>query len=304
MNQIDLGRALKAFFDDKEWISKTLLGFVWILLGVTAPAAYGAQVEYIKDVSEGRESLPAWSDFGGKWVKGFLMMLAGFIFFLPVIVVGGILFTPVLIAAISGGGSDALGGLFAGGMCLFTLIALVYVVAVSLWYSAALTNFAMKGSFGAFFEFGVIMGKVRGGTGYFTAWLWALVIGLIGSTVMGVLSATGVGGILAPAVTYFTLMASGHIFGQWAVLAYGRPSPAYMAPSTGGPAAYAPPAPPAYAPPAQPTYAPPAAPAEPQYAPPAPAEPAAPEQPPAPAEPAAPEQPPAPPAPPTPPAPS
>lgn len=69
MNSIDLGRAFKAPFMDKEWPMKTLLGFVWALLVVTSPAVYGAQLEYIRRVSGGNEELPEWNDFGNKWVQ-------------------------------------------------------------------------------------------------------------------------------------------------------------------------------------------------------------------------------------------
>ena len=38
MDKIDLGRAFKAPFEDKEWVKKTLLGWLWMLLIVTSPA--------------------------------------------------------------------------------------------------------------------------------------------------------------------------------------------------------------------------------------------------------------------------
>jgi hypothetical protein len=43
MDRIDLGRAFKAPFEDKEWVVKTLLGFLWGLLVVTIPAVIGAE---------------------------------------------------------------------------------------------------------------------------------------------------------------------------------------------------------------------------------------------------------------------
>ena len=279
MSQIDLGRSFKAFFADKDWITKTLLGFVWLLLGVTAPAVAGAQLKYIRGVSEGNEELPDWSDFGSKWVAGFLVFVAGFIYFLPVVLLGTIFVVPAVFAAISGGDSDVFGALLGGSMCVFLPLAVVYSVAVSVLFSAAMTNYAMKGTFGALFEFGAILQKVRGGSGYFTAWLFTIVIAFIGSVVTSALSATGVGGILAPAITYFTLMASGHVLGQWAANAY------TMAPSPAAPAASYPPPPPAYQPPPAPpapvapvaTPAAPAAPAiAPAVAPAPPTEPAAP----------------------------
>lgn len=278
MNQIDLTRAIKAPFADKDWVTKTLLACVWTILGFTIPALYGAQVEYINRTSRGDESLPDWSDFGGKWVKGFLVWIASFLYFLPAVVMFGIGLIPVAVAAISSANSQgvgSLGALAAGSTCLFVAIATVYSFAVSLIFNAAVVNFAMKGTFGAFFEFGEIMVKVRGGSGYFTAWLFALVISIGASTVSGMLTATYVGAILVFPLAYLTMMMTGSVLGQWASGAYGINAPLY-ATAMGSP--YSSPVPPA--PPAPPTYpVPPAPPVpeSPQYAPPAPAAPASPE---------------------------
>lgn len=314
MDSVDFGRALKAPFNDKGWPGKTAMGFLWILLGVTSPAVYGAQLEYMVRVANGNEELPDWSDFGGKWVKGLMVAVAGLIYFLPVIVIGFIMFVPAMISAItSGGDGDALGGLLAGGSCLFGLIATVYIVAVSIFFYAATVHYAVKGTFGAFFQFSEILAHVKDGTGYFAAWLWSLVVGFIVGSVMSIVSATGIGAILYPAATYLMVMITAHLFGQWAAKSYGfaglggAAAPSYAPPPAGGyappaPPAYAPPAPPAapqgYQPPPPPAYtppappAPPAAPAPPAYTPPAPpapapdaafAPPAAPVPPPAPA---------------------
>jgi hypothetical protein len=312
MDKIDLGRAFKAPFADADWVKKTLMGWLWMLLGVTSPAVYGAQLEYIKGVSEGREELPDWSDFGGKWVKGFMLLIAGFIYFLPVIVLGFIFAIPVIIAAASG--SNGMGGLAAGGMCLFWLFALVYTIAVAILFYAATVNYALKGNFGSFFQFNEIIARVRDGSGYFNAWLWAIVVSFAAGLAVSILSATFIGYILVPAVSYLSVMITAHLFGQWATRSYGiqaaaapvgvpgyvPPSGAYAPPTAPTPPAYAPPAPPvAPAPPAAPVAPP--APYQPPVAPPAP--PVAPEAPVAPpAAPAAPapyEPPTAPPAPPS-----
>jgi hypothetical protein len=284
MDSIDFGRALKAPFNDKGWPGKTALGFLWLLLGITSPVVYGAQLEYITRVSNGNEELPDWSDFGSKWVKGFLVSVAGFIYFLPIIILGMIMIVPGIISAAMSGDSNAAGGLLAGGGCLFSLIATVYVVAVSVLFYAAIVHYAVKGNFGAFFQFGEILGHVRDGSGYFVAWMWSLVIGFGVGAVMSVLSATGIGAIVYPAAIYLMTMITGHLFGQWAAKSYGYPglgsgAPAYPAAAPGG---YAPPPPPAHTPPAAPAQpAPPAAPqgyaapsAPPAYTPPAPVAPA------------------------------
>ncbi len=314
MDSVDFGRALKAPFNDKGWPMKTLLGFLWGFLVVTAPAVYGAQIEYTLRVANGNEELPDWSDFGSKWVKGFMVILAGMIYSLPITILGAILILPGMISAFMSGDSNAIGGLLAGGSCLFILVATVYWIALWLFFSAATVHYAVKGTFGAFFQFGEILAHIRDGSGYFAAWLWSVVVGMAIGVMMSIVSGVtgGVGGFLYPAATYLMVMITSHLFGQWAARSYGFPGLGGAAPAYGAPPApggYAPPAPPAappaYAPPAPPAYTPPAPPAAPQgseapaappaYAPPAPATPPAP-----PAAPPAPDaafSPPAPPAP-------
>ncbi len=214
---VDISRAFKAPFDDPDWVKKTLLGWLWFLLIFTMPAAYGASIEYIQRVARGDEGLPEWDDFGGKWVKGLLAMVAGFIYFLPVILIGTILVVPLAISANTS--ADGLTGLLAGGMCLFWVVAAVYIVGVSVLFYAALTNYAMKGHFGAFFEVGDILGKVKV-QGYWTAWLFSIVVSIAASAITSVLSATTIGAILWGAVTYLQVMITAHLFGQWARGAY------------------------------------------------------------------------------------
>lgn len=291
MDSIDLSRALKAPFQDSEWVKKTLMGWLWMLLVVTAPAVYGAELDYIKSVSEGREDLPNWDDFGAKWVKGFMLLVAGIVYTLPLSILFFILALPGLIAALTSNG-DAGAGLFGGGMCLFIVVAIVYTIGIAIIFYGATVNYALKGTFSSLFAFSDIMAHVRDGSGYFNAWLWAIVVSVGGGVIVSVLSSTGIGSIATPVVSYLMVMITAHLFGQWAARSYGvsAPAAAYAAP-----VGYAPPAPPAapeYAPPA-----PPAPPVAPEYAPPAPpVAPAPPAPPVAPMPPAPPAAPPAPPA--------
>lgn len=298
MESIDLGRALKAPFQDTEWVKKTLLGavFAFPFFFFLMPAVSGAMLDYIKGVSEGREEIPDWNDFGVKWVKGLLLIVAGFIYTLPLSILFVVMALPGFIAALASDGTSGL-GLFSGGMCLFSVIALVYLIGIAVILYGATVNFALKGEFGALFAFPEIMGHVRDNTGYFVAWLWSIVVYMAASVVIGMLSATYIGYIAVGAVVYLQSMITAHLFGQWAARSYGvtaSPEPVYYA--SGG---YAPPAPPA--PPAPVAPEPPAAPAPVAPAPPAPPAPVAPVPPAAPA-PVAP-TPPAPPAPPAPAAP-
>jgi len=268
MDSIDLGRAVKAPFNDKQWGTKTLLGFLWLILVVTSPAVFGAQIEYIKDVAEGREELPTWDDFGGKWVKGFLVMVAYFIYLLPIWVLALIMVVPGIIAGVASNG-DAGAGLLSGGVCLFIPIAFVYSVGIAVLMYGATVNYAMRGGFGSLFAISEILDHVRDGSGYFAAWLWAIVISIGASVITSVLGATAIGSILTPAVIYLELMMMSHVFGQWAARSYGSG----MMAAAAAPGGYPPP-PPAYTPPMPPAAPDAFAPAQPagQFETPAPAD--------------------------------
>lgn len=252
---VDLGRAIKAPFADRDWPMKTLLGFVFSILVFTIPAVYGAQLEYIRRVARGNEELPGWDDFGNKWVEGFMILVAGFIYFLPVFVLAVVFFAPVLVAAAPGASNDAIPAVV-GGVCAFMIFAVVYSIAVSIFFYAAQVNYAMKGGFGAFFEIAEIIGRVRNGDGFFVAWLYIVIISFGFSALSSIISTAtaGLGGILTAALTYLFLVMTAHLLGQWAARSY-RPVAA--------PSAWPPPAPGGYASPPPGPYVPPAPPAPP-----------------------------------------
>ncbi len=259
MNGIDFGRAFKAPFDDPDWVKKTLLGLVWGILLVTSPALVGAMVEYIRSVAHGNERLPEWDAFGDKWVRGFMVLLAGILYFLPVWVLALAFFVPVVLASGSNN-SDALAAAASGGLCLFGLLAIIYALAVGAVFYSAVVDYAITGEFGAFFRVGDNIARIRANPGYWTAWLIAILASFAASVVAGAIPVLG--GLISFGLTYLAYMVGGNAFGQWAAVAYNGRGP--MAPSA--PGMYAPPAPPAYrpppAPPAYPPVTPPGPPAE------------------------------------------
>lgn len=324
---MDIGRAFGIPFKDVKWFGKAAWAGLWMTVPFTGFAVYGYTLDYIRNVANGYETpLPEWTgNFGRYWVRGLLVAIALGIYMLPATILMVIGYLPMLGAAIQAGSdpsSDAASALAALGgtaICVTSMVAILYIVAVSIFSYAALTHYALSESFGAFFQFKEIIARLRTNSGYFTAWLMtnviAIGVGFVAGIVAGFLTAILIGIVFVPfviGVCYFVGAAmAGHLFGQYAAKAYGLPG---LQPVVVGYAAPTAPAP--YAPPAAP-YAPPAAPVAPAPAPPAapaaPAPPVPPEPPAAPAEatapappapPAAPAQPapPAPPAPPEPPA--
>jgi hypothetical protein len=314
---MDIGRAFGIPFKDVKWFGKAAWAGLWMTLPFTGFALYGYTLDYIRNVANGYETpLPEWTgNFGRYWVRGLLVSIALGIYMLPATILMVIGYLPMLGAIVQAGSdpsSDATSAMAALGgttICVTSVVAIIYIVAVSILSYAALTHYALSESFGAFFQFKEIIARLRTNSGYFTAWLMtnviAIGVGFVAGILASILTAILIGSVLVPfviGVCYFVGAAmAGHLFGQYAAKAYGLPglqpvaAVAYAAPG-------APPAP--YTPPVAP-YAPPAAPVAPAPAPPAPpAPPAVPAPPAAPAPPTPPAEaaPPAAPEPPTPPA--
>lgn len=223
MDRFDLSRAVRAPFQDSEWLTKSLLAIAWTLLIVTIPALVGAQVAYIRSVAQGDEKLPAWSDFGGKWLDGLMVSIAAFLYFLPVVALGAFALVPVVSVAVNDGDAGgAAAALASGGICLMGVAGIVYAALMSVFFSAAMTHYAMRSEFGAFFDFGGILGHVRDRSGYFVAWVYVILVSMVVSTISSVLTGAtgGLGGLVMPAVSYLGAMVSAHVLGQWAAASY------------------------------------------------------------------------------------
>lgn len=256
---MDIDRAFAAPFRDPAWLEKTAWAGLWSGLVVTSPALAGYLLDYTRGVANGDDvPMPEWNrDFGRWWVRGFLLMLAGFIYVLPALLLVAAGVVPLLAGLVAAGvwsrsGTVAAALLGTGTVCLTGVIALIYLLALSVFFPAARTNFAFSEDFGALFRIGEILARLRTvGSGYFVAWGMSIAAALAAATVGGVLASilggtvvlaiaspfvTGAIGFLAGAIT-------AHLFGQYAAKAYGlsgpRPDAAHV-PAAGVPSAAAP----------------------------------------------------------------
>ena len=86
---MDFGLAFSYVFEDKDWVKKLALASVLCLTVIGIIPVLGWGLEVMKRViKEDPEPLPNWSEFGQYFVKGLLVVLVGFVYSLPVIVIG------------------------------------------------------------------------------------------------------------------------------------------------------------------------------------------------------------------------
>lgn len=262
---MDIGRGIGAPFKDPSWITKALLGGVWVVVPFTGFALTGYYLDYIRNCAHGRETpLPEWSLFGRFWVRGLLASIAFFIYMLPALVIVLIGFIPVIgLAATDPYAFErGFGSAVGGGACLAILLAVIYSVAIWIFAAAAFVHYAMHEQFGVMFSFGEIKNRLSTKeAGYFTALVMSVAIMLgasfVGGLIGGILNIVPVLGAIASifvsgATGFVGALMAAHLFGQYAARAYGLPGPlsqpaAHSA--QGGPPSVAPDSPPAAQPP-------------------------------------------------------
>lgn len=190
---MDIGKAFSYPFEDDEWLSKLFLGAIVSAVPILNFAWTGYTVDIVRNVSDGVSlPLPDWSEFGDKFVKGFLIWAAGFIYSLPALIIACLPlgFLTISVLAEDSNLSDTFFLVFTGvGIFLICLIVL-YLLVFSFYFPAVYINFARKGTFGSCFEIGEIIKIVSENTSeYLTAWL----ISIVGAILVGIIIAVAIG---------------------------------------------------------------------------------------------------------------
>lgn len=184
---MDIGKSFSYPFEDDEWLTKLFLGAIISAVPILNFAWTGYTVDIMRNVIDGVSMpMPAWSDFGDKFVKGFLVWAAGFIYTLPALIIAclplGFLIIPATME--SSNTTETLISVFTGIGILFLCLLVLYLLAFSFFFPAVYINFARKGTFGSCFEISEIIKIVSQNTRkYLTAWL----VSIVGAIVVGII---------------------------------------------------------------------------------------------------------------------
>ncbi len=206
---MDFGKAFTFVFDDEEWIKKIgVAGLISLIpfIGTIIVAGWGFEV-IRRVIREDPEPLPDWSDFGGYLVHGFLVVVIGFVYALPLILIQGcsLGFIPFLENA----DQEAITAVVSVATACFSCLVLLYSVFLGVVLPAAVGRYADEGEFGAAFRFGKVFSLVRNNLGSF-----ALVF--LGNLLAGLVASLGV--ILCVIGVLFTsayaAVVGGHLTGQ------------------------------------------------------------------------------------------
>lgn len=186
----------------------TLLSFLVIPLVLVL--GYGARVLRETAGAPETESAPVFDDWGDLFVDGLKQLAVALVYLLVPALVVGVSAGGIVLAAISGSGTPRVGAILGAVGGLF-LASVLFLVAYYL-LPAALAFVAVSGRLGDAFDIGRMRALVTTRE-YATRWLVALVVLVIAGAVAGMLSATGIGGLLAPFVTFYGTVSAYFLYG-------------------------------------------------------------------------------------------
>jgi uncharacterized protein DUF4013 len=208
---MDIGKAFSYVFEDERWISKILLGGVFIFIPIVNFAVFGYTLKLAQNVAQGNpRPLPEWGEFGDHFMRGLYWIVIQLVYLLPALLLYGV-FACVLVgigSAASDRSSDGAGALGALSACLLPVIFVVAIAGAVLAY-AGIARFAATNSLSEAFKFAEVIALVRNNLG---DWLMLLLVAIL-SGVVGQLGfiACGVGVLFT---AFYAQCVNGHALGQ------------------------------------------------------------------------------------------
>jgi len=236
---VDVNKAVRFVFEDKQWISKLLIAILMSLLAfVIVPALIlqGYVVKLIRQVMNGnRDTLPEWDDWGKLLRDGFFVTVGELAWMLPLILL-------VIIVSVATGGIGSLSedaaavAATGGGLLLLCLVLLMVLVALFLT-PALLIQYAIKDDFGALFRFSEVFDIIRNHMSdiliaFLVTVAAVFVVSLIGG-VLGIIPCLGwiAAFVIGLASGPYVSFVGGHLYGQIAAKVLGNKAGNYYPPT-------------------------------------------------------------------------
>lgn len=243
-DSIDVGKAITHLFDDKDWISKSIIGGILALAPIIGFVIAGYEVRLARNVSRGEaQPMPAWDDFGQMFIDGLWLGLSriilGFpaflLFFVPFIGFYALIFAGAFLEDSSNARNveQALsvmipGGLLASAMCCGAGI--LYSLSLGFVSPAVTANYARHGTFASCFNFSQIFRLIRRNpSNYLMVWATGFLAGLIYIGAVSVVNFIPCLNLLliwpvSAFASFWLYMALGHAVGQLLALDAANPA--------------------------------------------------------------------------------
>jgi hypothetical protein len=204
---MDYGKSFSYIFEDKNWVTKFLIGVVVGLVPIVQFATFGYILEIVKNVRDGREQpLPEWDDFGDLFINGLKFVLGTLVYLLPLFIVA---FMSIPFSIMAGEDPGALFGLGMTALaCLIILLTLIPLVLTPV----LMVQYAKDNKIGDMFKFSEMWDMITADLGAYL--IIVLFLGLVIFIVGGIgLVACFIGVIFT---SWYAYLVAGHITGQFA----------------------------------------------------------------------------------------
>jgi hypothetical protein len=158
---MEFGKSFTYVFEDDDWIVKILLAAVIAFIPIIGPLAVaGWGVEITKRaIRKDPEQLPGWDDFVNYLIKGLVVIIIGFVYMLPVILVQVCSNSIFFFGQESGEeGLMIVGNIL---MACFGCLSFIYGILVFFLIAAAIGRYADTGEVGSAFQFGKVFATVK-----------------------------------------------------------------------------------------------------------------------------------------------
>jgi hypothetical protein len=206
---MDYGKSLTYIFEDKNWLTKFLIGVVVSLVPIVQFATYGYILQLVKNVRDGRkEPLPEWDDFGALFINGLKFLAGTLVYVLPVFIVA---FFTIPVSIMAGDDPGALFGLSIAALsCLIVFLSLIPLLLTPV----LMVQFAKEDRISDMFKFSEMWDMISADFGTYIVIMLFLgftifIIGGIG------LIACFIGVLFT---SWYAYLVAGHITGQFAAL--------------------------------------------------------------------------------------
>ena len=205
---MDFGLAFSYVFEDEDWVKKLAVASVLCLTVIGIIPVLGWGLEVIRRViKEEPEPLPDWSEFGQYFVKGILITLVIFIYFLPITVLGSC--NAGIGSLLGNTGEDFAAPLFWILTSCLSCLYFIYGLGVSLIIPAALGNYAASGEFGSVFKLGEIFRIVKNNLGNYGLVFLGMLLSYIIAPIGTIVCVIGVA-----VTTAYAILFNSHLMGQ------------------------------------------------------------------------------------------
>ena len=144
----DLGKAFTFPFKDPNWLSKLLVGALFLILSIFVVGIFiiaGYFVQTIQRVMRREENaLPEWTDIGVMLVVGFKFCVVYLLYVVPILLIMTPVFAISILSALTA--DDSL-NLFAGTVTMLSLVVVIpYAIAFTIILPIVATQFAVRES--------------------------------------------------------------------------------------------------------------------------------------------------------------